>query len=171
MLGAEQKKNVQSWLFIYTDANRLRMLGSLDSSPTHAEVLMSDTATVSELIEHERSELMQIHAMARCLNDVLLYADDDDSPIHADVASIIARLVNESVGRLEAVRVRVAQLEKQVAPPNQVREAPVFYRVGPLRSDCPQLDDGDPNALEPWLMVRDCLGVARTGDYSCKPSS
>jgi hypothetical protein len=131
---------------------------------------MSDTATLSELIEHERGELMQIHAMARCLNDVLLCADDDDSPIHADVASIIARLVNESVGRLDAVRMRVAQLEKQVAPPNQVRELPVFYRVGPLRSDCPQLDD-DQNASEPWLMVRDCLDVARTGDYSCKPSS
>lgn len=88
---------------------------------------MSDTA-LSELIDHERGELMQIHAMARCLNDVLLYADDDDSPMHADVALIIARLLNESVARLDAVRMRVAQLE-QAVPNNQVREAPAFYRV------------------------------------------
>jgi hypothetical protein len=132
---------------------------------------MSDTATLSELIEHERGELMQVHAMARCLNDVLLHADDDDSPIHADVASIIARLVNDSVGRLEALRTRAAQLEKQVVPPNQVGEWPVFYRVGPRPNDCPQLDHDDPNRSEPWLMVRDCLDVARTGDYSCKPTS
>ncbi len=71
---------------------------------------------------------MQIHAMARCLNDVLLYADDADSPMHADVALIIARLLNESVGRLDAVRMRVAQLE-QTVPPNQVREARASYRV------------------------------------------
>ena len=112
---------------------------------------MSDTATLSELIDHERGELMQIHAMARCLNDVLLYADDADSPMHADVASIIARLLNESVGRLDAVRMRVAQLE-QAVPANEVREAPVYYGVGPRRNDCPKLDDGA--ASEPWLRVR-----------------
>lgn len=110
---------------------------------------MSDTATLSELIEHERVELMQVHAMARCLNDVLLYADDDDSPMHADVALVIARLLNESVGRLEAVRMRVAQLEQAVAPPNQVRELCPVYRVSPRRSDCPQLDHDD-DVSEPW---------------------
>lgn len=100
---------------------------------------MSDTATLSELIEHERVELMQIHAMVRCLNDVLLYADDDDSPMHADVALVIGRLLNDSVGRLEGVRVRVAQLEQVVTPPNQVREAPAFYLVTPRRNDGSQL--------------------------------
>jgi hypothetical protein len=135
---------------------------------------MSATATLSELIEHERVELMQVHAMVRCLNDVLLYADDDDSPMHADVALVIARLLNESVGRLDGVRMRVAQLEQPVTPPNQVREVRAVYRVSARRSDCPQLDDGAASRAdvsEPWLMVRDCLGVPRTGDYSCKPSS
>ncbi|WP_129776777.1 hypothetical protein [Peristeroidobacter soli] len=116
---------------------------------------------MSELIEHERVELMQIHAMVRCLNDVLLYADDDDSPMHADVALVIGRLLNDSVVRLEGVRARVAQMEQVVMPPNQVR-------------DCPQLDDVFPwrtTPSEPWLMVRDCLDIARTGDTSCKPSS
>ncbi|WP_116809475.1 hypothetical protein [Steroidobacter cummioxidans] len=137
---------------------------------------MSETG-LSELIEHERSELMQIHAMVRCLNDVLLYADDDDSSLHADVALVIARLLNECVGRLEKVRARVAELERvaqALPPPNQVRESLGSYRVSPRRSDCGQLDDGSApqRAIsEPWLMVRDCSGVVRTGDYSCKPSS
>ena len=133
-------------------------------------------AALSELIEHERIELMQVHAMARCLNDVLLYADDDDSPLHADVALVIARLLNESVARLESVRARVAELEQVTAavPPNQVREMRATYWVGPSRGTCGEVDDevasgGD--VSEPWLMVRDCLDVARTGEYSCKPSS
>src|SRR5688500_2566953 len=135
---------------------------------------MSHTA-LSELIEHERIELMQAHAMVRCLNDVLLYSDDDDSSMHADVALVIARLLNESVGRLEMVRVRVAELEQAaVAPPNQVRELRASYWVGARRSDCGELDDGAArrsDVSEPWLMVRDCLDDARTGEYSCKPSS
>jgi len=104
---------------------------------------MSDTATLSELIDHERGELMQIHAMARCLNDVLLHADDADSLMHADVAAIIARLVNESAGRLDAVRMHVARLE-QAVPPNQVREAPVYYGV--TRAG----DYSLPGAASPW---------------------
>lgn len=95
-------------------------------------IATSGTGTLAELIEHERGELMQIHAMVRCLNDVLLYADDDDSTLHADVAQVIARLLNECVARLETVRVRVAQLEADVAnagstPPHQVRESRAYY--------------------------------------------
>jgi hypothetical protein len=136
---------------------------------------MSHTA-LSELIERERMELMQVHAMVRCLNDVLLYSDDDDASMHADVALVIARLVNESVGRLETVRARVAELEQAAAasPPNQVRELRGSYWVSSRRSDCGELDDGAvrrSDVSEPWLMVRDCLDVARTGEYSCKPSS
>ncbi|MDY6945318.1 MAG: hypothetical protein SXG53_06340 [Pseudomonadota bacterium] len=70
--------------------------------------------------------------MARILNDVLLYSDDDDSAMHADVALVVARLLDESVTRLELVRRRVAQLEAAAekiaaAPPNQVRESRVYY--------------------------------------------
>lgn len=57
-------------------------------------------ADVTESIEHERVELLQIQAMLKCLYEVLLYADDDDSVMHADVANVCARLINESVGRL-----------------------------------------------------------------------
>jgi len=55
---------------------------------------------VTNAIEYERVELMQIQAMLKCLYEVLLYADDDDSVMHADVANVCARLINESVSRL-----------------------------------------------------------------------
>jgi hypothetical protein len=55
-----------------------------------------------EAVQAERTELMQIHAMLRCLTDVLLYADDDDSVMHSDVAKVCARLLDESITRLEA---------------------------------------------------------------------
>lgn len=57
-------------------------------------------ADVTASIEHERVELLQIQAMLKCLYEVLLYADDDDSVMHADVANVCARLINESVRRL-----------------------------------------------------------------------
>jgi len=41
--------------------------------------------------------------MARCLYDVLLYSDDDDGTMHADVAKVIARLIAESVDALEKI--------------------------------------------------------------------
>lgn len=97
-------------------------------------IALPPSASLAEIIELERGELMQIHAMIRILNDVLLYADDDDSPMHADVAHVIARLLNESVVRLDLVRVRVAHLEAAVAesaadspPTYQVREERATY--------------------------------------------
>lgn len=92
---------------------------------------MAPDASLADRIEHERTELMQIHAMVRCLNDVLLYADDDDSPMHADVAYVVARLLDDSIARLDVVRVRVAQLETEAegskSPPHQVREERATY--------------------------------------------
>lgn len=58
---------------------------------------------VAVTIEGERVELLQVYAMLRCLYEVLLYADDDDSLMHADVANVCARLINESVCRLDAL--------------------------------------------------------------------
>lgn len=107
------------------------------SSPASQDYAVSPpTVSLAELIELERGELMQIHAMVRCLNDVLLYSDDDDSPMHADVAQVVARLLDESIIRLEVVRARVAQLEQAAAqtekemdpsPPYQVKESRAVY--------------------------------------------
>lgn len=111
---------------------RRRSLAPSAARPVAAQ----GTASLTELIEHERGELMQLHAMIKCLNDVLLYADDDDSPMHADVAQLVARLLDESIGRLDAIRIRVAELERAAEessnatsepPPYQVREQRASY--------------------------------------------
>jgi hypothetical protein len=59
--------------------------------------------SLEELIEAERANLMQVQGMARCLYDVLLYSDDDDGTMHADVADLMARLITESVDALEKI--------------------------------------------------------------------
>lgn len=87
----------------------------------------ADEPSLAQLIEHERAELLQIHAMLRCLNDVLLYSDDDNATMHADVAKLTARLLDESIARLEGLRARAAadaayNPETPMAPPHQVKE-------------------------------------------------
>ena len=59
--------------------------------------------SLEELIEAERANLMQVQGMARVLYDVLLYSDDDDGTMHADVAELMARLIAESVDALEKI--------------------------------------------------------------------
>ena len=73
--------------------------------------------SLEELIEAERTNLMQVQAMARCLYDVLLYSDDDDGTMHADVAKVIARLIEESVDALEKI-VRRFKAGEFGPPPN-----------------------------------------------------
>lgn len=58
---------------------------------------------LEEVIENERVHLMQVHAMLKCLYEVLLYADDDDSTMHADVANVSALLIDNCVVRLEKI--------------------------------------------------------------------
>ena len=83
-------------------------VGTVEADPSNnAPATTADTtpralraADVTEAIEHERAELLQIQAILKCLYEVLLYADDDDSVMHADVAQVCARMVHESVRRL-----------------------------------------------------------------------
>jgi len=74
--------------------------------------------SLEELIEAERVNLMQVQGMARCLYDVLLYSDDDDGTMHADVAKVIARLIAESVDALEKM-VRRFKAGEFGPPPNK----------------------------------------------------
>lgn len=74
--------------------------------------------SLEELIEAERTNLMQVQGMARVLYDVLLYSDDDDGTMHADVAKVIARLIAESVDALEKI-VRRFKAGEFGPPPNQ----------------------------------------------------
>jgi len=74
--------------------------------------------SLEELIEAERVNLMQVQGMARVLYDVLLYSDDDDGTMHADVAQVIARLIAESVDALEKI-VRRFKAGEFGPPPNK----------------------------------------------------
>jgi hypothetical protein len=59
---------------------------------------------LEQAIEAERAQLLQVQAVLRCLHESLLYAERQDPVIYADVASLSARLINESVERLDWVR-------------------------------------------------------------------
>lgn len=74
--------------------------------------------SLEELSEGERTNLMQVQGMARCLYDVLLYSDDDDATMHADVAHVIARLIAESADALEKI-VRRFRAGKLGPPPSK----------------------------------------------------
>lgn len=59
--------------------------------------------TLEDAIAIERTQLMDIQALARCLYKVLLYADDDDALAYADVANVAARLSANCNHRLELI--------------------------------------------------------------------
>ena len=86
--------------------------------------------SLSEAIENERIELMQVQAMLRCLYEVLLYADDDDSVMHADVANVCARLIAECVARLDAVRL----LTLRMTPDDDDPMPPHIHQVRDIRA-------------------------------------
>jgi hypothetical protein len=75
-------------------------------APTAASTPPSPPLTLEQAIENERIMLLQIRAMLHCLYEVLLYADDDDTIMHADVANTAARLLNESCARLDSVNLQ-----------------------------------------------------------------
>jgi hypothetical protein len=98
--------------------------------------------TLEQAIANERIMLLQIRAMLHCLYEVLLYADDDDTIMHAEVAQTCARLLNESCVRLDAVnlapliealRNRGSEAPREEEPdltvhrPHQVREPMPVY--------------------------------------------
>jgi hypothetical protein len=80
------------------------------------------SALLEEAIDRERVQLMQVHAMLKCLYEVLLYADGDDSIMHADVADVAARLIDESVTRLDLLRMQVARPKTTDAPAVESKE-------------------------------------------------
>jgi len=50
--------------------------------------------------------LLQVHGMLHCLYEVLLYAEGDDAVTYAEAAHLAAILIDESVERLDSVRLR-----------------------------------------------------------------
>lgn len=62
--------------------------------------------TLEEAVENVRTLLMQIRATLHCLSDVLLYSDDDDAVMHAEVAKALEDWVNEATVKLDLVNLR-----------------------------------------------------------------
>lgn len=77
------------------------------------DIVLTALQDVSTQLQGVRTELMQIHGMARCLSDVLKYSDDDDGDQHSDVARIIGRLLNDQVTELELIRNRIPTTKEQ----------------------------------------------------------
>jgi hypothetical protein len=112
------------------------------AAPPGANTPPTEPLTLEQVIENERILLLQIRAMLHCLYEVLLYADDDDTILHAEVAQTSARLLNESCERLDSVnlqplidafRIRDAVAAGEDDPdltsygPHQVRELRPVY--------------------------------------------
>lgn len=89
-----------------------------DSVAMADECLPPNPSTLAQLIESERVELLQVQAMLKCLYEVLLYADDDDSLMHADVANVCARLINDSACRLDKLLMGALNASVVTSHPN-----------------------------------------------------
>ncbi|HEY0681785.1 MAG TPA: hypothetical protein VGD45_05620 [Steroidobacter sp.] len=53
-----------------------------------------------------RSLLMQVRATLHCLSDVVLYSDDDDGVLHAEVAKALEGWVDEAAVMLDLVNLK-----------------------------------------------------------------
>jgi hypothetical protein len=62
--------------------------------------------TIEEAVENVRTLMMEIRAVLHCLSDVLLYSDDDDAVMHAEVARSTAGWANLAAEELDLVKLR-----------------------------------------------------------------
>jgi hypothetical protein len=75
-------------------------------------------------IDAERRQLMQAHAVIKCLSAALLHAIDDEATYYVDTADVAADLIDEAVGRLDAIGDRAYE---QAIPTFAVKESfPVY---------------------------------------------
>ena len=78
----------------------------------HKEVAMADRnhtreqSRLEQTIEAERGKLLQANAVLRCLYEVLLYADGEDAIQYAEAAHVVSTLIDDTVARLDLVRLR-----------------------------------------------------------------
>lgn len=84
-----------------------------------------------QILEAERARLLQVSSVLHCLYEVLLYAEGDDAVTCAEVAHLAANLIDESVERLDSVRLKplIDALKNQEGerPFYEVREPRAAY--------------------------------------------
>jgi hypothetical protein len=56
----------------------------------------------------QRAKLVSAHAVQRCLYEALLYADGEDAVVYAEVANVVAALLEGVLDKLDAVQLRTA---------------------------------------------------------------
>ncbi len=84
-------------------------LTALDAAPLRGETLGKrppPPTTLEAAIEAVRTQLLEGRAMLRCLSEVLLYADDADSVMHADVAQAIGKWINDAAEQLDLTKLQ-----------------------------------------------------------------
>src|SRR5687767_9960592 len=81
-----------------------------------------EQSRLEQTIEAERSKLLQASAVQKCLYEVLLYADGEDAIQYAEAAHVVSTLIDDSVARLDLVRLRpqIEELKRGSKPSHKV---------------------------------------------------
>ncbi|WP_129776385.1 hypothetical protein [Peristeroidobacter soli] len=96
--------------------------------------------TLEETIEAVHTQLMEGRAMLHCLSELLLYSDDVDCVMHAEIAQAVAQWIADSAEQLDLMKLQplIDELKRfndesrddfATYLPYQVREPTVDYRV------------------------------------------
>lgn len=80
----------------------------LTSHPkTEDDMATPDHKGAQSALEHEigvqRASLVSAHAVQRCLYEVLLYAEGEDTAMYAETAQVVATLMEDAVDKLDTV--------------------------------------------------------------------
>jgi hypothetical protein len=77
-----------------------------------------EQSRLEQTIEAERGKLLQANAVLRCLYEVLLYADGEDAIKYAEAAHVVSTLIDDTVTRLDLVRLRpqIEELKRSKKP-------------------------------------------------------
>jgi hypothetical protein len=94
-----------------------------------------EQSPLEQTIDAERSKLLQAKADLRCLNEVLLYSDGEDAILYAEAAHVVSTLIDDSVARLDSVRLRplIEELKRGSKPDDctMLRDsASELYKLG-----------------------------------------
>jgi hypothetical protein len=86
-----------------------------DALPRHPECSDHKGAqrALEQVVATERAKLVSAHAVQRCLYEVLLYAEGEDALVYAEVAHVVATLMEDAVDKLDSVRLRRAVAEAE----------------------------------------------------------
>lgn len=61
---------------------------------------------LGQLIEAQRTKMLQAHAVMTCVREVLLYSEGEDAVIYAEAANAAAVLANDAAEGLDSSRLK-----------------------------------------------------------------